>query len=216
MHWRQKSFWQCWRNFGGVFTTLEVEVDATASCRRFFDTLKRRKFDEAESTNVRTKFLCPRSLSFTQMRFTQMRGVLMVPLPDVDGRMSCRDGTDGDGQTGSYSDLCLESFGWVLRLATRFWPCCWLRLAARFFISRNFLSRAVATTFYLHSTSAFEQQWMGGLKAVLLWADWNFTCNLFWFEDFRHTEALYQYLGSKQTHDCQGRSTIRKIYARWC
>jgi len=44
-------------------------------------------------------------------------------------------------------------------------------VGSTFFISRNFLSRAVAATFYLHSTSAFEQQWMGGLKAVLLWAD---------------------------------------------
>ena len=44
-------------------------------------------------------------------------------------------------------------------------------VGSTFFISRNFLARAVAATFYLHSTSAFEQQWMGGLKAVLLWAD---------------------------------------------
>ena len=51
-------------------------------------------------------FFAPGSLSFTQIC-----GVLMVPLPDVDGRMSCLDGTDGDGRTGSFSDLCLESFG---------------------------------------------------------------------------------------------------------
>ena len=167
--WSQNSF--CHLNkICRVFTTLEVEVDATASCRRFFDTLKRRKFDEAESTNVRTKFLCPRSLSFTQMR-----GVLMVPLPDVDGRMSCRDGTDGDGRTGSFSDLCqllvLGKFRMSFTVGNAVLALLLTAVGSTFFISRNFLSRAVAATFYLHSTSAFEQQWMGGLKAVLLWAD---------------------------------------------
>ena len=136
--------------------------------------------------------------------------------PDVNGQMSCRDGTDGDGRTGSFSDFVLGKFRMSFTVGNAVLALLLTAVGSTFFISRNFLARAVAATFYLHSTSAFEQQWMGGLKAVLPWADWNFTCNLFWFEDVRHTEALYQYLGSKQTHDCQGRSTIRKIYARWC
>jgi len=151
----------------------------------------------------------------------------LTSMADGRGRTSmaeCRAGTDGRRWTDwQFFRLCAwevsdEFYGWQRGFGLVV-DCGWQHC---FLISRNFLARArgsgggdFLSSFDIGVSIVRMLKVSNMYRYVALHL--NNSCNLFWFEirGLGHTEALYQYLGSKQTYDGQGRSRIRKIYARW-